>query len=189
MNLGRVAVDWGNKNAADYVSTLMTRFGAPSAIDPTAGGMAIWKKAKISGASCLDRIEIHDSEIPACKPFKHLTFVTVRVNLHVPPSRLLEVLSLSSSLGYDALAKQLSCRSASLETCIAILALASQVSEANMTANYVTSNNLVAEWVLSSTDKAKAAQMSDLLCFNLKHQKGNPFPEGYYPLSEPEGCA
>ena len=31
-------------------------------------------------------------------------------------------------------------------------------------------------------------QMYDLLCFNLKHQKGNPNSEGHWVLAFPEGC-
>lgn len=187
LNLGSVSLDWHNRNAADYVQILMKKYGQPSAIDPQAGGLAIWKKTKLLN-TCFDRVEVHDEAVPHCKPVKHLEFIYAYLNYDVSPSRYMEVMSLSGSLSYDPLKKQLRARSGSLEGCIAILALATQVGEGHMSLNYVQANNLYEQWMISTQNPDKTDRMYDLMCFNCKHAQGDPVPSGFWPLAFPEGC-
>lgn len=188
LNMGMVSLDWHNRNAADYVAKVMNKYGPPSAVDPQVGGMAIWKKNKLLNTP-YERIEIVDEAVPSCKPVKHSGFVNVYINLAVAPSRFLEVTSVSGNLVYDPMKKLLKARSGTIEGCIALLALASQVAEAHMSLNYVQANDLVTQWVLSTNNPDKVSRMFDLLSYNIKHSKGSPYPQGFWELSNPEGCS
>lgn len=178
---------WNNRAATDYVHILAVKYGQPSAMDPTPGGIAIWKRDKLMN-TCLDRIEVRDEAIPHCHPVDHLDFVYAYINYSVAPSKTLEVLSLSGTLGYDALKKQLHARCGTIEAVIATLALATQIGEGSMSLNYAQANELFSHYVAASQDPNQMTRLYDLLCYNLKHQTGDPAPTGSWPLAAPHGC-
>lgn len=164
---------WNNRSATDYVHILATRFGQPSAVDPTPGGLAIWKLDKLQN-TCIDRIEIRDEAVPHCVPGNHLDFVYAFVNYDVNQSKYMEVVGLSDTIGYDHTKKQLWARCGTIDAVIATLALATQVGEGAISLNYAKSNDLVHHYLVASQDPNQSERLYALLCYNLKHQSGNP---------------
>lgn len=173
---------WHNKDAANYVNKMMEKYGMPSSVDPTPGGIVIWKKNLLLNTP-FDRIEIRDESIPHVYPFPHNDFVYAFVNYDVAPSKFLEVTSVSGSITYDPLKKQLRARCGSMEANIATLALAIQIGEGHLSLNYVQSNELYPQYILASQDPEQVTRLHDLLAYNLKHQQGNPSSDGYFPLA------
>jgi hypothetical protein len=180
--LGTAPLDWHNKDAASYVKKMISKYGMPSAVDPTAGGIAIWKKDLLMN-ECFDRLEVRDESIPHVYPFPHNDFVYAFVNYNVSPSKFLEVTSVSGSITYDPLKKQLRARCGCIESVVATLALACQVGEGHLSLNYVQSNELFPQYILASKDSEQYIRLHDLLCYNLKNQQGNPNSDGYWPLA------
>lgn len=181
------SLNWTHRPAADYLPMLIAKYGQPSSVDPSPGGMIVWKKERLMN-TCFDRIELKDEAIPQCKPVDHLGFVYFFVNYDVAPSRYLEVSSLSGVISYDKNTKMLRARGGSAESAIATLALATHIGEGHVSLAYVQANEMFKQWILDIKNPGKVDQMYDLLCFNLKHQKGNPGMEGAWPLAFPEGC-
>jgi len=181
-NFGTTSLDWHNKDAAMCVKRMMMKYGIPSAVDPTSGGIAIWKKDKLMN-DLFDRIEVRDESIPHVYPSPHNDFVYGFVNYDVAPSKFLEVTSISGSITYDPLKKQLRARCGSIETVIATLALATQVGEGHLSLNYVQSNELFPQYMIAAQDPEQIERLHDLLAYNLKHQSGDPTGDGFWPLA------
>lgn len=145
------------------------KYGQPSAVDPTPGGIAIWKRDRLAN-TCLDRIEVRDEAIPHCVPTNHLDFVYAFVNYEIAPSKFADVTGLSSTIGYDYAKKQLWARCGTIDAAIATLALATQIGEGAIALNYALSNHLYSQYLNSSENAEDATRMYDLLCYNVKHQ-------------------
>lgn len=185
---GSMNTAWQNKSASDYIHILAVKYGQPSAVDPTPGGIAIWKKDKLMN-TCLERVEIRDEAVPHCHPTNHLDFVYAYVNYDVVPSKYLEVSSLSGSIGYDKLKKQLWARCGTIDAVVASLALATQIGEGHVTLNYAKVNELLPHYLEATQDVEQLSRLYDLLCYNLRHQLGDPSPSGSWPLASPKGCS
>jgi hypothetical protein len=179
---GTSPLDWHNKDAAMYVRELMSQYGMPSSVDPTSGGIVIFKKDKLMNTP-FDRIEVRDESIPQAYPFPHNAFVYVFVNYDVAPSKFLEVTSISGSISYDPLKKQLRARCGNIGACIATLALCTQIGEGHISLSYAQSNELYPQYILASQDADQLNRLHDLLAYNLKHQQGNPNSSGFWPLA------
>ena len=160
--------DWSNRGAADYIHVLATYYGQPSAVDPTPGGIAIWKRELLQN-TCLERLEIRDEAIPHCEPANHFDFVYVFVKYDLTPSRRVEVMSLTRNVGYDAGKKLLWARCGTAQAAIAILALVTQIGNGSITVNYALANELLAHYLVASQDIDQSGQLYDLLCFNVRH--------------------
>jgi hypothetical protein len=177
-----MALDWNNKQAIDAVTSTMAQFGVPSSVDATSGGIVIWKKDRLLN-SCLDRIEIRDEAIPHNSPQTHNDCVYVFVTYDVSPIKFMEVTSISGSVTYDPLKKQLRVRCQSIEACVATLALCVQVGEGALSLNYAQSNELFSQYIFASQDANQYEKLRDLLCYTLEHQKGTTMSEGEWALS------
>lgn len=180
-------MNWNHRDAAAAFSLLVDAYGQPSSIDNSPGGTIIWKRDRLLD-TCFDRIEVRDESIPHCHPMSHQDFVYTSVKYDVPPSKFLDVTSLTGGITYDPLKKELRSRCGSASANIAILALATHIGEGNLSLNYVQANNMLGAWIYDIQNPEKLEQMYDLLCYNLKHQRGNPVPEGFWVLANPEGC-
>lgn len=172
-------LQWYNKDASDYVHVVMRRYGMPSSVDPTAGGIAIWKKDKLMNTP-FDRLEVKDESIPHLYPMRHNDFVYTFVNYDVSPSKFIEVTSLSGSIVYDPLKKLLRARCGTLEANVATLALATQIGEGHISLNYAQANELYPQYILGAQDPEQYNRLHDLLAYNLKHQSGTPTSDGYW---------
>lgn len=176
--------NWDNRAAADYIHVVAVRFGQPSAVDPTPGGIAIWKREFLQN-TCLERIEVRDEAVPHCDPTNHMDCVYAYVNYAVPGSKYTEVTTLTGNVGYDPLKKQLWARCGSVEACVALLALATQVGEGHISLNFAQANRLVSQYLVAAQDAYQANRLRDLLCYNIKHQRGDPLPSGNWAVADP----
>lgn len=164
---GSLGTGWINRSAAEYISVVALRFGYPSAIDPTPGGLAIWKSIKLAN-SCIDRIEVRDEAIAHINPMRHFDFVYAFVNLPLSfVNNISAVMSLSGTLGYDQIKRQLWARCNTVEGAIATLALASHIGNGSVSLNYANANDLLDRYLLASNDPYQMTRMYDLLCYNL----------------------
>jgi hypothetical protein len=95
---GSLKTQWENQGAADYIHIAAAKFGQPSSLDPTVGGMAIWRDEFLRN-SCLSRVEVRDEAIPHCVTgcVNHVDFVRVYINYELIPSRFMEVSSLTKN--------------------------------------------------------------------------------------------
>lgn len=182
VGVGSSPLEWHNKEAEMSVKKLISMYGVPSSVDPSPGGIVIWKKDRLMN-QCFDRLEVRDEAIPHAYPMPHNEFLYVFVNYDVAPSKFLDVTSITGSVTYDPLKKQLRARSNCVQSAIATLALATQVGEGHLSLNYVQSNELFPQYFIASKDEEQFQRLHDLLCYNLKHQSGTPESDGYWPLS------
>lgn len=167
---------------------LVSKYGRPSTVDTSRGGSAIWKKERLMN-TVFERIELRDESVPHCTPSSHSDFLYATVNYDVPPSKFLEISSVTGSIMYDPLKKELCVRGGSMEENIVTLALAIQIGEGQLSLQYAQANGLYVQWINETKNPAKVDQLYDLLAFNLKHQKGNPtYSEGSWVLANPGGC-
>lgn len=160
--------DWRNRSAADYIHVLATFYGQPSAVDPTPGGIAIWKRDFLQN-TCLERLEIKDEAIPHCMPANHLDFVYVYVKYDLTLSRRIEAMSLTKNIGYDASQNLLWARCGTVQGAIATLALVTQIGNGSINLNYALANELLQHYLTASQSIDQSGQLYDLLCFNVKH--------------------
>lgn len=180
--IGETPLDWHNKEAAQYVKIMISKYGMPSAVDPTPGGIAIFKKDILMNTP-FDRLEVRDESIPHVYPTPHSDFVYGFINYDVAPSKFLEVTSIAGSVSYDPLKKQLRARCKDIESVIATLALCTQVGEGQLSLNYVQSNELYPQYMVAAQDPEQLNKLYDLLGYNLKHQQGDPSAAGFWPLA------
>ena len=160
---------WQNKSASDYVHILASKYGQPSAVDPTPNGMAIWKSDKLMN-TCLDRIEVRDEIIPHSIPNNHFDYVYAWINYSVSPQKYMDVMNLSETIGYDASKKQVWARCNTIEAAIATLALVTQIGEDHINLNYAKTNDLYSHYLIATEDSEQFSRLYDLLCYNLRHQ-------------------
>ena len=160
-------LQWKNPRAIEYAYQLISQIGLPSEIDPTANGMMIWKSELLSN-TCFDRIEIRTLNDSS----KNITYVFV--NYDLPISKYVEVMDLSKLIVYDPLRKQLRACAPTLELCVAILTLAVQIGEGQISLNYTIENNLLPSYLRSSQQHASYTRLYEYLSYSLKHQQGIP---------------
>jgi len=179
-------LSWKHKDAAAQLDVLIDRYGQPAHLSRTKGGIAIWETEQLKD-TCYHKIELHDESIVHLKPIRHRDFLYTFINYEVPPEKLLDILSLSGSVSYDPLTKLLRTRCGSEDANIATLALATQIGEGNVSINYIQENEMYKAWLKGTKNPKNVQKMYDLLCHNVKNQKGDPKPEGYFALAFPEG--
>ena len=158
-------LQWKNPRAIEYAYQLISQIGLPSEIDPTR--IMIWKSELLTN-TCFDRIEIRSSD----KTFDNI--VNVFVNYDLPISKYVEVMDLSELIVYDPLRKQLRASGPTLELCVAILTLAVQIGEGQISLNYAFENNLLQSYMRSSQQRASYMRLYEYLSYTLKHQQGIP---------------
>lgn len=181
-------LSWIYKEAIALYPQLISEYGPPSFVDPTPNGQVVWKKDALAN-TIFERIELHDEGVAHCNPIDHYDFLYAFINYEVPPSKVLDVSAVSGGISYDPLKKELRARGGSMKENIVSLALATHVGEGQLTLSYIKANDLYKQWIHDMKDPEKLDQLSDLLAFNIKHQKGNPNPEGYWVMSESGGCS
>lgn len=102
---------YGDSNPAERLPEVIAEFGSPDLIDPSKGGMAIWKRSTLNKrGKCWERIEIVDEQIPHDVPAPHTDFLYGEYKLAIPDHLVDEVLDLSESVSYDPLKKTITAR-------------------------------------------------------------------------------
>lgn len=163
---GSLTTAWLNRSASDYLQILAIKYGQPSAVDPSGGGLAIWKWDKLANG-CLTRIELRDEAVLHRQPVNHFDYVYAFVPYSVPSGRLDDIERLSGTIMYDSMKKELSARCGTIEAAIATLALATQILEGTISLNYAHANNLLNHYLTASQDPYQAMRLNDLLCYNI----------------------
>jgi hypothetical protein len=104
---------------------IVTRFGNPSFVNFRPNGAAVWKKFK---KDCpFTRLMVVDESVPHDTPGKHCDHTYTTINYYIDPKKLMDVLTISDSLMYDKLKKELTVRCSTLEANMATLVLADKV--------------------------------------------------------------
>lgn len=162
---GSLSTGWNNRAASDYVHFVANKFGQPSAVDPTKNGIAIWKR-ELLGNTCLNRIEVRDEAVPHAM-MRHLDYVYVFVDYEISEARQMDIYSVTNNVGYDKTKKQLWARCSTVEGCIGILALCTQIGNTSITPLFAKANEMLQQYLIASQSTNSYTQLYNLLCYNL----------------------
>lgn len=136
--------NWINSRPKKFFNKAITFLGEPTFVANVPHGMAYWKK---NGNSLFNEHYIRDQEIAHCAPAVHHDFFYTSIKCYVPPEKRLDVLSISGSINYDGLTKQLTARCASIEANIATLYLGMCVANNLMDIKVVKSQGLYGKYI------------------------------------------
>lgn len=167
---------WSNQEAARYVGKMLERFGHPSSVDSSRGGSVVWR-SELLGNGCLSKVEVKDESVFHCVPANHYDFVYAYVKYAIPESRMIEVIQLSPTIGYDRLKQVLWARCGNIDAAIATLALAVQIGQRHVSVGYAMTKNLLGHYLTAVQDPNQANELYNLLCANLHHQSPQPKPQ------------
>jgi hypothetical protein len=124
-------------NPVERFPDITAKFGAPTALDSTAGGVAIWKCEALRDGrmdqGIWHRIEMRDELVEHKSPAPHFDFLYTEFPLVIPPERVTEILALSKSVTYDPLKYVLTARCHFMEANVATTWLAMQIATGRMT--------------------------------------------------------
>tara|TARA_B100000575_G_C23119980_1_gene647961 strand:- start:848 stop:1615 length:768 start_codon:yes stop_codon:yes gene_type:complete len=176
-----------HKDAAEQYDILTKKYGNPSISDLSEGGIAIWKKDKLKG-TCFHEIKLLDESVSHCVPAPHRDFLYTYVKYEVPDDKVLDVISLSGSVAYDPLKKELRARCGSEAANIGTLYLATGIGNSKITFDEIQEKGLYKKVILSLQNKQNVEIYYKKLCKALEEQPGNPNWSGYFGLAFPEGC-
>jgi hypothetical protein len=114
--------NWKHDKPKLFYPKAVKLFGNPLYTVNQPHGLAMWR-----GNNLFSHHLLMDEEVAHCQPAKHTDFFYSFVKFYVPPRHRESVLSISGSIIYDGLKKELRARCASLEANIATLFLAMNV--------------------------------------------------------------
>ena len=139
---------------------IIKEFGTPDAINPMSLGTAIWDSKFMNDNNSIYKcIRIIDEEVYRLKPYPHVGFLYTTIDLHVPYSKVGQVLSISSDITYDIGKKELTARGMSFSYCNALLALVCQYVNGQLSWYNISGNNKPKEYLsiknLTSESKRK----------------------------------
>lgn len=127
---------------------IVKEFGEPDAINSMSLGTAIWDSTFLGNKkSIYKRIQIIDEEIYKTRPYSHIGFLYTTIDLHIPYSKIGQVLSISSDITYDAGKHELTARGMSFSYCNALLALACQYVNGQLSWYNISGNNKPREYL------------------------------------------
>ena len=126
------------------LAQLVKPLGAPSLVDPTAGGIAIWAGDVLRqrGYKCLKRVEVLDERVKSLVPKPHIANVYIWVKISLTLNQMQRILELSPNFLYDQQKKLLIVRSKCLNSAIALAALVAQYSKGKLSIDQVMTNDL-----------------------------------------------
>lgn len=136
--------NWINPRPKKFYTKAIKLFGKPNFTANVPHGIAYWKT---KGNSLFYQHIIKDEEIPHCVPAKHHDFFYSSIKCYVPPSKRIDVLSISGSINYDGLTKLLTARCASIEANIATLYLGMCVANGIMNIKNVKKEGLYGKYI------------------------------------------
>lgn len=122
---------------------LIKQFGAPSAINSTAGGIAVWDETKSNSLEVYTRLEILDEQVYNKYPIPHVGFIYAYYKIAIPIYKLANVLSISNDIKYDIINKLLIVRGMSLAYCNTLIAITIKYVRGDYSWHYIRDNELV----------------------------------------------
>ena len=109
----KMTLQWTNKtgkfNPVKRYADMVSVYGEPKILDSAPGGRAIWTKEQLT-KTCFDELVLRDESIAHKEPAPHKDFLYATITYEVSDKRLPDVLSLSKSIYYDKLKKQITAR-------------------------------------------------------------------------------
>ncbi len=126
--------NWIHKHPREYLPVAKKLFGTPTFVANVENGMAFWK---LKGNSLYSEHVLRDEDVKHCVPAPHHDFFYTSFKIYVPPSKLIDVLRISGSIGYDGLKHYLTARCGGIGANIATLYLGSKVAMGEYDIAYV----------------------------------------------------
>lgn len=133
---------WKNSKPANFYKKAVDLLGKPTFVANVPNGMAYWKTRGLFTEHILI-----DEEIYHCVPAKHYDYFYSTIKFYVPPNKLKDVLSISGSIRYDGLKKELTARCASIYANVATLFLGMAIVDGRHTIEDVKKNNMYAKHI------------------------------------------
>ena len=180
-------LNWEHADAANYLPHLVGVYGQPSILNRDVGGSAIWLPEDLR-ETCYTRLELKDESIPHALPKPHMDYYYTTVAFEIPPERIMDVLSLSGSVSYDQLKRELTARCATIEANDATLYLATEIAKGRISIDTVRENDLYAKEINATKSTARAREHYRLLCNNVRSQPLYPRYGSCSPLAFPKKC-
>lgn len=118
---------WKNKSPSQFYEKAVGFLGKPTFVADVPHGMAYWRTKGLYREHLL-----RDEYIAHCVPAPHHDYFYSTIVFYVPPDKLKDVLSISGSIAYDGLKKELRARCASMEANIATLYLGMMIASGTM---------------------------------------------------------
>lgn len=151
---------------------LIEELGEPYFIVNKPGGLVLWSKPDF-----FQEIILRDESIEHSHPTKHCDFIYITVKVYIPDDTIDVIETISDSIVYDRLKKELTARCNSLETIVATLQLAMEV-----TYNPLLADTLKEEYtarILACKEKGNYNRMKKSLEIMVKNNQStyhNIFP-------------
>lgn len=174
-------VYWQNQLPLQYLSIAIKILGAPSYVNPNAGGMAVWNNdILVNRGFVFSRVELHDEDVLQVIPYPHSGFLYYWVNYDLNDILYDDVLTMSGALQYDPIRKWLRARADCHEHCIGLLNLAMHVGEQKYSKSYAEDYELLKGYFMSISDPEKWKLLQKQFLDILGNQRGCPVSYGYW---------
>ena len=112
--------DYKVKNGpVKYYKEIVKRYGKPNILVNQPGGLCIWNVTDKKDAHL--KLELKDEYVSHCVPAQHYDFFYSYIKIYIEPEILNDILSISGSINYDPLKKELFARCGSFEANYATL--------------------------------------------------------------------
>lgn len=154
---------WKHNNAAKCLSTSIEKLGKPTFIETKSGGYALWK----SPSDSMFKMHLIKDNTNGC--------IRSTIYFKVSPERTKDIREFSNKISYNNESNMLSACDKSIEKNLVTLALATQISNKNLSLKYINTNDIYEKW-LSNTDQNKSRK---LLQYNITNNVvSTPKPYG-----------
>ena len=150
-------MQWENLDAISILNVETNKWGSPSILVRSKGGMAVWTKEQLKN-TCFEKIVLYDESVPHCVPLPHRDFLYTYIKYEISPKLFADVLSLSGSVSYDPLKKLIRARCGSQEANIATLYLATEIACGRKSIQEIQKEELYKNTILS-TQNPKNVEM------------------------------
>jgi hypothetical protein len=148
---------WRNAKPRERYADIVRDFGAPDHISDRPGGAAVWNEDRLMGqmGTVWTKIELVDESVYHPSPAPHCDFLYATIRYRVPEEMIAAVMSISESLIYDQLKRELTARCHFMGANVATLYLATHVASGTLDIKEIKKNDLYGKAVRSTMDEAK----------------------------------
>lgn len=134
--------NWINHGPKNYFPKCIKMFGKSVYVANVKNGAAFWKTRGLFSEHLL-----RDEYVSHCVPRNHHDYFYSSVYFYIPKDKLLNVLRISGSIGYDGLKKYLTARCASIEANMATIYLGMLVASGKASIKDVKKNDMYARMI------------------------------------------
>ena len=172
---------WESLDAKKYYKEVVKIYGEPDIKVNKPKGICIWYNNDENKLSPHVKIELKDESVDHCVPATHIDFLYSFVKIYIPEDKIIDVLSVSGSVNYDPLKKELFARCGSFAANYATL---KTVIDKIMNVKTDYSNNI------KNKDKEIKKNKEIVIKFLEKNNElyEKEMKKPYHPLAFPKGC-